>query len=270
MFTKTDASSVRSSRPFSGVATLAWVLLALLGFATVASAGQVAGEIGGVTPDPSNPANPYDEVGQLHNELLDFAIGARSEVGSADAPLGTAMIGRAMGFTTQQYGDPCSVSAVDFDSVARIVADPEGANEVVMGTLDDDQVQYFLRIDEIASRLTTETESALDEMRALEAEILKNLPDEQAAPLLIGASVGRYSHAYWTTQSASSRTSPWLVGTIYEDGGAERKIPNWLKADLKGAISGAAGGIGGGGIGILVGGLLGGGVASAIQAIDDL
>lgn len=238
--------------------------IALLAAGSVAGAGQISTQ-----PDPSNPANPWDHVGRQHNEALDHAVLARQAVGSTDAPLAAAMVGRVIEYAAQEYGEACSVVDVDFDAIGRIVADPAGANDLLLGMLGKSQRSYLLRIDEVASRLPVDTRAALEEMKALEAEILETLSADEAAPLLIGAAVGRYSNEYWNTQ-VGAEASPWLEGTAHQNGSAARKIPGWVKADLKGAISGGVGGIAGGWVGVGLGALIGGASASAIHAIDDL
>lgn len=215
--------------------------------------------------DYTNPENPWDHVGQLHNELLDDAVVARQDIGDSQAALTAAMLDRAAAFTTAVTGSSCSLDNARLDIAAFIVAHPDHANERVASVLNDEQRAYFEMIDELASRLADDPTSTLADFRALEAEIAATLSEEDAAPLLAGAAVGRYSYGYWTAQVAAGDLSPWFSGLGGVD---ERLIPKWLKADLKGAVAGAAGGIGGGGIGILIGGLVGGGAASLIEVID--
>lgn len=209
-------------------------------------------------PDPANPENPWDEIGRLHNEALDDAAGAFTEIHSGNGALALAMTQRLSDFASATTGSACPLGAARLDAVALMLSD--GSDEIVGQQLGKRQQILFGELMRLADRLPEAPAETLEAMRGLESRMIEELGEDEAAPLLIAASVGRYSHHYWQEQVLMGEGSPW----IEHNGGDALRIKKWLKADLKGALLGFLGSGNG------LGALLGGAVASAIEVIDSL
>lgn len=163
-----------------------------------------------VAVDPSNPDNPYDAVGQLHNAALDDAIQARQLLedgsGSVDPLLFTLVAEQRIRDFVCAGVEPCTLKIPGLQT-ARILVDFEGTRASVANTFDRTQRPYFDRTFEILGTHTLGVDGQIQQLRDMESEILAALSEEQAEPLLRGITVARHSLAYWHTQS--SVDSPW-------------------------------------------------------------
>jgi hypothetical protein len=215
-------------------------------------------------PDVSNRDNPYDHIGALHNEGLDYVIGARKVVGDLPAPLATAIVGRAMEFVADQSHDPCGgLSLVDLDEVALIVADPSSIDKFIERELTEEQISYYRRIEALIPEML-EKDEAFEKMKALEKEIAADLGEQDAMPLLVAASIARNSSAYWGRQAALGEDSPWFSRMGGEGDPLEGPI---VLADVAGGLAGLV--IGGKKRRVL-GAIIGTIIGSALEAIDQL
>lgn len=160
-------------------------------------------------PDVSNPKNPHDEAGRLHNEGLDYAIDARKTVGAQRGPLTIAITGRLL----ELGADPssCAVGSTDLDRVARFIgADPETRYALLKETLTKEQLAWTEKIHAVLD--VADPVRTAEELRKIEDEIRATLPKKDAASLLTTASIARYSTEYWHRQGILGPKSLWDIG----------------------------------------------------------
>jgi hypothetical protein len=153
---------------------------------------------------PSNPNNPYDYVGQDHNDGLDYALAnLQVPVGSADD-----IISDIQGYFSS-ISSSFSVSAF-LDSSQQLAADLENASDfcnIFSGKGFSNQFcNYYNVINGLLEAAST-PEDFYSSMRSLEEEInASSIDATEKGILLSSASVYRYSAYYWST---STSTNAW-------------------------------------------------------------
>ncbi len=228
--------------------------------------------------DPSNPANPFDYVGQQHNEALKYIF--NDHAGKVAALQNDAFALQNLYFELstqfalkQGYAD---VKAFSPDHYLKCMTrQPDG---LLVEQNYQDYAACLSSIDlpphlrpwvekfyALLSAYPVENAGSLPGLfkaiRAFEAEAMATLGTEESAILLIAASTARYSAAYWNDKKGFG--GPQLFGW------GESFFADALGAGV-GAAAGAATGAAAGGApsvpGAVIGGLIGGAVASAAFA----
>ncbi len=171
-------------------------------------------------PDVSNPNNPHDEAGRLHNEGLDYAITARNRVGTRLAPLTIAATGRILDLAADSQPAGCAIRQADIERVARFVsADPETRYVLLKESMSEEQLFWTEKIRALLN--IDDPESTAADLRALEEDIRATFSTRDAESLLATASIARYSVEYWHRQKRLELESPWYLGD-----GDPSQIPN--------------------------------------------
>lgn len=235
--------------------------------------------------DISNPDNPYDHIGSLHNQGLDYVI---EQVSSGNqiqwSPESTMLLvtQHVLDFTAAAQEVESASPYVDMELIATQFDQPDNFKQLMNEMMTQTQKFYYAQISERMEDLTEspatgKATAKLEQFRALETEIFDQMPEDEARPLLIGAAVARYSWFYWSQEILFTDQSRWEgeIGGISP--GALRPIAS---ADVDGAIAGAIGGaIAGslaGGAGVVpgaaagsVGGALGSSAVAAFRSLFD-
>ena len=220
--------SLPQRRP--GRFTLALATAALLA-TTLTPNAWAAGSKGGI--QPTNPENPWDYIGQLHNQALDNI--ATDLVAHTPDPNPTqvsmSIWKEAVRISEDKIGD-LDIGAFPFDSLA----DAATGRGVDLSGLDEEQQSYASQVLEIAGSPDYGPQEKIAALIQLEGEVAERLDSKRAFPILASSAVGRYSTAYWHSQDAE--TSPW---NLYPDTGSFEgalESPNQIiEADVGGAIA---------------------------------
>lgn len=206
--------------------SVAFALLGLLFCAPVVVAQEEA----------ANPDNPYDWIGQQHNEGLNAAIASREQVGTGILPLALASVAVATEYGCGAANVRCINFSPSLSGAARVAAFPETTRQVVVSQLNPVQADFFLQMMSVLDNYSNDPTRAVAEMKVVESRILSStLASEQAMPLLMGASVGRYSVVYWNQQKADA-DSPWILVAGMDLPGAFGSTETITGADVAGAI----------------------------------
>ena len=236
-------------------------------------------------------SNPYDYLGQQHNDILDYAYANMSLPAISEDDL-FAII--------EAYFTTLSIYTVEgvFDSTKAIMHDFEDDEDLYSSFTNKGMSSgfndYFEDIDNLLTSCTTEADFYLS-MRSLESSInASGLSNTEKGILLASSAIYRYSAYYWTT---AGRIADWETKAegsvafyksadrqvIYDETGPffKEHIPNlpnayfsgWrdiVRADGHGAIQGGVAGIIGGVGGAISSGLLWGAGSSVDNALTQL
>lgn len=209
-----------------------------------------------VVIDPSNPANPFDEIGRVHNQAIDhlYTVTGSLEgvVGEAlDGHLGAALSALAIESPTlQEQLVGLEEVVAQLNGSGALVDAPFGYSPVIPAVLDwyvqlEAAGVSLLPLEGAYAKLTASGEAApfIDVVREFEAGVLDLELDEAVRlPLLAASSVARHSAAYWD-----------LGGGGGVDAAAAKGGGGVVFADAFGALKGAV--TGGGWVGAIFGGV---------------
>ncbi len=179
-------------------------------------------------PDPSNPSNEVDFVGQLHNQALDFLISNKNSLGA------TPNLWRLnMQRLTAEF---VCANQVQIDLMTSMM---------VPGTLPDDCSMTSAEVgilDQLYSLQDAATSMGItnfiNAVKQLEAVALAQPMSSREKVNLMGAfSVARYSGAYWYAESQKA-ASAWASPPFNPPAPFSTDWGGVGKADLGGAIGG--------------------------------
>lgn len=151
--------------------------------------------------DASNPANPHDDAGRLHNAGLDEVIQLRDDFDGEIRAFALASLQRLREFSCAAGGEEPCYGRLPGLRVAKSLAQPEQFQAEIAAALAEDQRPYFESLLTTVREGSVGVEEKLDQLRNLEAEMQLTLSKEQAEPLLKAASVARHSLVYWQGQA---------------------------------------------------------------------
>jgi hypothetical protein len=209
--------------------SVAFALLGLLFCAPVVVAQEEA----------ANSDNPYDWIGHQHNEGLNAAIASRDQVGTSILPLALASVAVATEYGCGAANVRCINFSPSLSGAARAAAFPQTTRQMVVSQLNPVQADFFHQVMSVIDNYSNDPARAVAEMKVVENRILTStLSPDQAMPLLMGASVGRYSVVYWNQQKADA-DSPWILVEGMDLPGAFGSPETIAAADAVGAIVGA-------------------------------
>jgi hypothetical protein len=170
-----------------------------------------------VTIDPSNPANPFDDAGKLHNAALDAALLRADDGACAQDPAAFRawlrpilwdFAAKQLGASPKDLADPALDAAyqgaLDAGDVALV--DPEAAAGAIAGLSDEarDLLRaYYATVDGLGADATVQITKDFEQV-----VIDSPMGDVDKHALLGGFSVARYSAAYWANAS-NDPASPW-------------------------------------------------------------
>jgi hypothetical protein len=195
-------------------------------------------------PGFANPINPYDSIGLLHNEALNYAVASRAQ------------------WSTDTLYPSCDSLIIDFiDSVwglphdsllwyARFGATHEDSLITVWSTSSEFgplSIAYVTHLDSILAAGYSDS-IAIDSIEAVEAATDTTLSGNAQIVVFCAAAIARYSLSYWT----SSDTISWEGWShngqraVVNNVGFRKSslVPlgifggNWFQNDLRGAYTG--------------------------------
>lgn len=219
--------------------------------------------------------NPYDYIGQMHNQGLDFII---NTIYSSSCAVNETTVIKLSSQFVSQFCTFCEVSPISLEAGITNVLNyrkldllPPVDNPVQSGFIND-----LLNIADLFVNPFEHLESINTQINDLNKNVfLSNLTVEEKIPIFCASSVYVNSLYYWN-QVIQTEDNKWAIYITNQE--VSFLGLNWGKVgkeDLKGALPGAiAGGIGalftGGGILLgALGGALGGGVStSVIEVIE--
>ncbi len=198
--------------------------------------------------DPSNSDNPFDYVGALHNEGLDYAIAAHDPTNDDWVAVTAGTLQQIDAFVSDHFpsSSPCSLLM----SAEQLAMSLDSTNDTFQSFLDQhltpQQVAYANAILEAIDIQDNDPTATLGRLRDLETNIVRDLATEEAEPLQIMASVARHSAAYWTHEVFRGPESAWgilgtTIGEVVGDPitrGSSGLMNKLSGADTKGAIVG--------------------------------
>ncbi|MDX2247142.1 MAG: hypothetical protein SF052_10220 [Bacteroidia bacterium] len=239
---------------------------------TTSSEGLLRGAFPPTTiynPDPivSNPKNPVDYVGQMHNSAVEF-LG--NKAAWKKAPVDT-LVSWTDVYVKQMNPRNSYISHYEKNSDflgGFIASTEEKQTEILNTTVLTRKEAIYLKqlLASLEDPTATDKAAVIGKIKGVEATILADasLTQEQRDGLLAHASVARYSLDFWSTMvSVNSSLMP--SGTDMSALKVSQKI---AKADVKGGVAGGyQGGIVGGivgGPGGIIPGILGGIATGAI------
>ena len=147
-------------------------------------------------------SNPFDFVGEMHNEGLDFVLGSLSLTKTEDAiieeieSLTDTFCEKVFSEDDRFYLDPATKSS-----------DMELHEESEEITLSDEAIQYYNRIISIVE--TNDHDYIKNQFEIIEKDILCNdlskLTEYDEVFLLCSIAVGKYSNEYWQEKIATTK-----------------------------------------------------------------
>lgn len=175
--------------------------------------------------------NPYNQIGTLHNQGLDYIIENLSNSPTTDelANLSAKFIciyGEKIDtpsvFDTAKYYSAASY-AMNSYLCADVKRKPQSFNNV--------QLNYYNKISETI--LNSERNVIKDNLVSLENEVIKSqISWAEQQPILIAIAVGKASADYWNYQIDNLSTSPWKdYIEQYETPSTE--VPKWVDTDVE-------------------------------------
>jgi hypothetical protein len=213
--------------------------------------------------------NPYDSIGQYHNQILDAFI-SRYDVDEMSAEVCASVIDS---FLNQKWGPLTEEQAQQLDDLTVLFeshsAEQIDSINVALMEAEGSSAAFKSYYHEIGDAfLGMQKDVIISELVDIEQRISSDeaLSEEEQVILLVSTSVARYSTAYWAAV-AGNPSSPWFnysgeIDFIWYDVG---------KSDARGGISGGIGGALGGGVPGAVGGaILGAALGSLIDAGSQL
>ena len=228
--------------------------------------------------DPSNSANPFDYVGQQHNDALNYIFsdhaGEVAALQNDALALQNLYLKLCVQFALEQ--DYADAKAFPLDGYLKLMTQQQQG--LIVEHNFRDYAAYLSALDmpphlrpwvekfyAMLSEYPVENAGSLPGLfktiRAFEAEAMVALGAEESAIILIAASTARYSAAYWNDKKGFDGAQLF--------GWGESFFADAFGAGM-GAAAGAAVGAAAGGApsvpGAVIGGLIGGGVASAAFA----
>ncbi len=195
--------------------------------------------------------NPFDRLGTIHNNALDYFIKNLPADFKLDDILrlsGTSVLNDMKG--KDDYNDEDLLKLQNISGCAfNTMFLPDNSNPDFIpinidaiaktGKFNDLQKEF------ITNLLNPSTDLSLTEYRCIVVSVESNILNstlscEEQFPLLAATAVGKASVPYWQKQTSNPR-SPWnpYVGS----GATQKKWWKYLLADLGGAAGGAAGGL---------------------------
>lgn len=227
----------------------------------------------------------YEEIGVLHNEGLNFVLESfrENKVGNKISLQNLQEIyaiieESSLSFSKETFGlkdNECKkleLNLEEMDLLIKAISKDEGITNQILSeiNLSEQQIYYFNKIENIMSDVTLNLEQTLDNIGAIEIEIITQCPEEDIDVLLSSTSVGKHSLVYWnenfdfwideligSTGNKSEEDWEWFWGTL----------KNMGKSDLVGAGIGAGVGAIAGGVGAAPGAVAGACYSSAGRGI---
>jgi hypothetical protein len=179
--------------------------------------------------------NPFNQVGVLHNQGLDYLIDNLSNQPSTDELANLAAkficinglnIPSPTGFDTGQYYAAASYSMNSYlcNDIAR---KPESFTNI--------QLNYYNKISKTI--LDSDRYSIRTNLEAIEFDILSSeISWKEQMPMLISIAIGKYSADYWNYQLDNIGSSKWInYISQYPDPSTE--IPKWVDTDVEAFIT---------------------------------
>jgi hypothetical protein len=223
----------------------AMLLVALACFATTAGA-------------QANAANPYDQVGAQHNEALARYFAAHPANDGAGGQVNEADV---LGYVCAQTATPnCSVAkqvlANEYVQDAKRMPLGEAIAYLhAKGQVSNLFAAYANKLDAcIGQHVGGGYDGLYRAIVDIENQIQADggLKNNERTALLLAASVARHSGKFWLDVATGATNYPGLVNTDFSNG----RLPDIIRADIRGGILGAVYGALIGLDGIFVGGLI--------------
>lgn len=225
---------------------------------------------------PVNPSNPYEIVGQLHNDALEFVLAGKR--GKKSPSIHEIMERVTLFFST--YG-MAEVGGPDMKENQKVLS--KILDKLISEYVEEDKLVFNFNLSDTAQHelnwlleliseypkkeypLTVFKRRLLDWEYGLDA---LELPDEEVAALYVAGSIARHSSYYWIKQLILEDRKTGPKAETARKGNCKnkpkcRKTSRVVDKDIQGGALGAIAGSGFGPIGVLIGGLIGGAAASA-------
>jgi hypothetical protein len=166
-------------------------------------------------PNVENPANPYDQAGVVHNEILDYILMNKPQWSCGDNSqwVQTNVHLTATYMCDNGYG----VGGNDYNATSNMLNDivddfQTRSFEDIVADIGSEQLQNYNTqlLNEVESYTdSTQIDSLLNSIKRLESVVMASTlsPDEQKV-FLEGASIARYSSCYWFQEYQKS-VSDW-------------------------------------------------------------
>lgn len=216
--------------------------------------------------------NPFERIGMLHNEGLDYVIKNLSsepdinEVIRIVSEYGCSLLRPDRTFSESEVLVVSSIVGYSIVHLNDIQSVYKNSN------LKEIQIVFLEKL--LCINPYVKLENQYEEYRKIEYEIFAYpMPYKDKELLLIASAVGKHSAQYWTSimNNPKSRWHKFLTSPNHPGYPLAKKT--WTKEDAKGAVSGAinggAAGIGGGIGGVLAGAAIGavtGAVGSSVAS----
>jgi hypothetical protein len=180
--------------------------------------------------------NPYNQVGTLHNQGLDYLIDYLSNQPTTDelARLSAQFvcinglgIPNPTDFDTGQYYAAASYAMNSYlcNDIAR---KPESFTNI--------QLNYFNKISKTIQD-SSDRFSIRPDLEALEFEIMRSeISWKEQVPMLIAIAVGKYSADYWNYQIDNIGSSKWAT-YINQYGNPSTEMYTWVETDIQAFIT---------------------------------
>ncbi len=192
-----------------------------------------------------NANNPYDQVGALHNDYI-ADLEARY---NAQTPLAD-LYGAIDHDMQRDYGSqlPPGFSAADYGNtvIQAMRVDAVGAYIDALETTAEQKVLLKKLLQIMYTYESTPLCEVIDAIRNFENSLLQRYAPKRIQAVLVAASVGRYSLAYWDDRLQNGPSSAWNWRKIFT------AVADGIGA-AGGAVAGSATVVGG-----IAGGLMGG------------
>lgn len=245
---------------------------------------------------PMEEGNPFEVVGKYHNAMLDIVI---SDYFYTNTDMDSIVFYNTQKESIIDNSDSvwnnleCQfVFTMDMPTLIGGIIDSVNEFDDIESSLSDEQLIYYNEIKSVINKNIKNTPNKMfAEMSVVESEILESgMQDEQAATMLIAASIAKYSFTYWYNQYNMGNQSLWMqiynTGAKQEEGGWFASMGRIVDADIEGGIGGAllggavgatggsvipgAGTLTGGIAGVVVGGCSGSVTGSAVRGVFEL
>ncbi|MEM7247865.1 MAG: hypothetical protein AAF533_21180 [Acidobacteriota bacterium] len=176
--------------------------------------------------DPSNPANPYDFHGALHNRGLDRIIAERETLGTSREEVGARVVQIALQFTcgegsVERCGYQHCPDVDPLDVVLLLHRRLESSRDEVLdfagleGAQREAAHEIYEALEIMSNRRLdplSRARSAIAQIRQAEHRLLRAAGARESEVILQAASVARYSCAYWAKEATREATIWTLPG----------------------------------------------------------
>ncbi|MCT4629571.1 hypothetical protein [Winogradskyella sp.] len=206
-----------------------------------------------------NMKNPFDKIGQLHNDALDYIIERNSKI---DVKEILSLADEYLKANNSKHSFKNSIEA-NSETVDAYYKSGDKVNFLLNGNfLSNQGALVYVKI----MNLKTSKENpanVINKIKEIEGEIIynKNLKEKERQLFLVATSVYRYSIAYWTNPK---NTSKWgIPNSNMHNMQSKFSWGDLAGSDVEGAIAGGIGGAFGGSVTLPVVGTVAGWVAGA-------